>query len=215
MPVPTYDKLFQPLLDAIHSLGGSASVAEQEDRVAELLKLSEEAISEVHRGNRTKLSYRLAWARNYLKRFGILENSNRGIWSLTPIGQATKSVELEHVKKFVQSLDRPADKTHAPVTSPVWQYRRWILKKYRGKMIFWKTPKDDSHRTRLKGSAERLLRESGFIQVDVTGKSGMEELTVGVSCGLVDYSRFTSFSNASAIKVASHLQRSEIFEERW
>ena len=45
MPVPTYDKLFQPLLDAIHSLGGSASVAEQEDRVAELLNLSEEAIS--------------------------------------------------------------------------------------------------------------------------------------------------------------------------
>lgn len=171
MPVPTYDKLFQPLLDAIHSLGGSASVAEQEDRVAELLKLSEEAISEVHRGNRTKLSYRLAWARNYLKRFGILENSNRGIWSLTPIGQATKSVELEHVKKFVQSLDRPADKTHAPVTSPVSGSIVDDLEE-----ISWEDDLLEILKTippdAFERLCQRLLRESGFIQVDVTGKSG-------------------------------------------
>ena len=171
MPVPTYDKLFQPLLDAIHSLGGSTSVAEQEDRVAELLKLSEEAISEVHRGNRTKLSYRLAWARNYLKRFGILENSNRGIWSLTPKGQATKSVELEHVKKFVQSLDRPADKTHAPVTSPVSGSIVDDLEE-----ISWEDDLLEILKTippdAFERLCQRLLRESGFIQVDVTGKSG-------------------------------------------
>jgi hypothetical protein len=42
MPVPTYDGLFNPLLRAMRELGGSASVAEQEDKVAELLNLSEE-----------------------------------------------------------------------------------------------------------------------------------------------------------------------------
>ena len=63
MPVPTYDGLFNPLLRAMRELGGSASVSEQEDKVAELLNLSEEEASEIHRGNRTKLSYRLAWER--------------------------------------------------------------------------------------------------------------------------------------------------------
>lgn len=46
-------------------LGGSASISEQEDKVAELLKLSDADIAEIHRGNRTKFSYRLAWARNF------------------------------------------------------------------------------------------------------------------------------------------------------
>ncbi len=83
MPVPTYDGLFNPLLRAMRELGGSASVSEQEDKVVELLGLSDEEAAEIHRGNRTKLSYRLAWARNYLKRAGLLDNSARGVWALT------------------------------------------------------------------------------------------------------------------------------------
>ena len=67
MPVPKYDDLFNPLLQAIRELGGSASIAEQEDRVATLLKLSDRDIAEVHRGSTTKLHYRLAWARTYLR----------------------------------------------------------------------------------------------------------------------------------------------------
>jgi restriction system protein len=80
MAVPTFDELFNPLLEAIRELGGSASISEQEDKVAEILKLSDADVSEIHRGNRTKLSYRLAWTRNYLKRAGLLENSARGVW---------------------------------------------------------------------------------------------------------------------------------------
>lgn len=64
MAVPKYDDLFNPLLHAIRELGGSASILEQEDEVAKILKLSEADLAEVHRGNRTKFSYRLAWARN-------------------------------------------------------------------------------------------------------------------------------------------------------
>ena len=63
MTVPKYDAMFNPLLEAIRKLGGSASITEQEDEVATLLKLSESDLAEVHRGNRTKFSYRLAWAR--------------------------------------------------------------------------------------------------------------------------------------------------------
>jgi len=64
MAIPTYDGLFNPLLRALRELGGSASVSEQEGAVAGILKLTEEEEAEIHRGNRTKLSYRLAWARN-------------------------------------------------------------------------------------------------------------------------------------------------------
>lgn len=61
--VPKYDDLFNPFLQAMHKLGGSASVSEQEDEVAAILKLSDRDVAEIHRGSRTKLSYRLAWVR--------------------------------------------------------------------------------------------------------------------------------------------------------
>src|SRR6476620_9533293 len=106
MPVPTYDGLFNPLLRAMRELGGSASIAEQEDKVAALLNLSEGEVSEIHRGNRTKLSYRLAWARNYLKRVGLLENSARGVWLLITEASATEKVDPAKIKREVAALDR-------------------------------------------------------------------------------------------------------------
>ena len=66
-----YDDLFNPTLQALHQLGGSATVSEIEDKVAEVMGLSDEEIADIHRGNRTRLSYRLAWARNYLKRHSL------------------------------------------------------------------------------------------------------------------------------------------------
>ena len=55
MPVPKYDDLFDSLLKAMHQLGGSASVGEQEDAVASILGLTNKELSEIHRGNRSKL----------------------------------------------------------------------------------------------------------------------------------------------------------------
>jgi len=171
MTIPTYDRLFQPLLDAVHSLGGSASISEQEDRVAELLKLSDNDIAEIHRGNRTKFSYRLAWARNYLKRFGILENSTRGVWALTPVGLATRTVDREKVKKYVLSLDRPSDSNQEPAHTKTVETPTSELEE-----MTWEDELLDTLKQMPPDAFERLcqrvLRESGFIQVEVTGKSG-------------------------------------------
>ena len=78
-----YDDLFKPTLIALSNLGGSASNSEIEETVSEILKLSENETNEIHRRSCTKLTYRLAWAKNYLKRYGLIENSSRGVWSLS------------------------------------------------------------------------------------------------------------------------------------
>lgn len=106
MPVPKYDDLFTPLLKAMHELGGSASISEQEDRVASDLGLSDKDVAEIHRGSTTKLHYRLAWARTYLKNFGLLENSSRGIWALTPEGLKVKAVDKDEVRRRVAAIER-------------------------------------------------------------------------------------------------------------
>lgn len=106
MAVPKYDELFNPLISALRNLGGSASIQEQEVEVASLLNLNESQLTEIHRGNRTQFSYRLAWARNYLKRYGLLENSARGVWALTAEGQKAGDINKSEIKRFVAALDR-------------------------------------------------------------------------------------------------------------
>lgn len=105
MPVPQYDELMNPTLQAMHKLGGQASISSLENEVATILKLSEDDINEIHKGATTKLSYRLAWTRNYLKRFGILKKVSRGIWELTDKGLTTNSVDKEQVKTKVKLGD--------------------------------------------------------------------------------------------------------------
>ena len=85
MLVPSYDRLFQPTLDAMRSLTKPCSVDEIEQRVVELMKLPAEVVNEPATGqkNMTALQYRLHWARTYLKRVGLITNPHRGTWDLT------------------------------------------------------------------------------------------------------------------------------------
>jgi restriction system protein len=164
MGVPKHDELFNPLIEALRELGGSASIQEQEDEVAKILGLSEKQLAEIHRGNRTKFSYRLAWARNYLKRYGLLENSSRGVWALTPAGQKTSPVDKDEVKRFVVALDRkekretPSEVADDGVEVPSWEEELLECVRAMSPDAF----------ERL---SQRLLRESGFIQVEVTGRT--------------------------------------------
>ena len=144
--------------------GGSASIQEMESTVAGILRLSEEEISEIHKGNRTKFSYHLAWARTYLKLFGLLDNSARGVWALNEKGRDVESVDPDEVKRFVHAKEWAADESEKEepentVPEIEWEDRALDAVKAMSPEGF----------ERL---CQRLLRESGFIQVEVTGKSG-------------------------------------------
>src|SRR5947207_5993463 len=149
----------------MRELGGSASVSEQENKVAELLNLSDAEAAEIHRGNRSKLSYRLAWARNYLKRAGLLENSARGVWALTGQGRAEEKVDAKTINRLVKSLDAEQSSTlekrekGAPPPELRWEDEALETIKQISPKAF-------------ETLCQRLLRESGFIQVEVTGRSG-------------------------------------------
>ncbi|HEY1769682.1 MAG TPA: restriction endonuclease [Chthoniobacterales bacterium] len=166
MSVPKYDQLFNPLLQALRDLGSSASVAELEDRVASLLQLSEEDVATIHKGNRTRVSYNLAWARTYLKKFGVIDNSSRGVWSLTPKGQQTEKVNPDEVKRFVVARNREEAIAAEDDSGDVTEFDE----------VSWE---DDALEALKRMPAEsferlcqRLLRESGFIQVEISGRSG-------------------------------------------
>lgn len=167
MAIPKYDDLFQPLLDALHQLGGSGSVEEINEKVSEIVNLSEDEANEIHKGSATKLSYRLGWSRNYLKRFGLIENSERGVWRLTLKGQQTTTVDKAEVRKAVKELSKNQvninDATEEGLVPNDIQttWEEDLIQK-----LLSISPES------FEKLCQRLLRESGFIQVEVTGKSG-------------------------------------------
>lgn len=159
-----------PLIRALRALGGSGSIEEIYDKVVEMEKLAEDVVSQLHdpeKSNQTEVGYRLAWARTYLRKYGVLENSARGIWSLTSRAKQVKEVDPQDVVRSVRTSDRKGEADESNETPPPevsaevqWQQRLHLI------LTQKLTPAAFERLT------QRLLRESGFTQVEVTGRSG-------------------------------------------
>src|ERR1041385_4126087 len=83
--VPSFDAFMNPVIQSLQMLGGSGTIEEIYAHVIELMELTNEQLETLHdpdRGSQTEIEYRLAWARTYLKKYGVLENSSRGVWAL-------------------------------------------------------------------------------------------------------------------------------------
>lgn len=165
--VPPYDQLINPTISALRTLGGSGTIAEIYTTVAEQQGLSDQQLELLHnpeRGSQTEIEYRLAWARTYLKKYGILENSARGVWALTAKGKTVEQVDPEAVKRFVQEELKQRKQAEL-----VEEDQPGITENWRDQLLttLLAMPPDAFERL-----VQRLLRESGFIQVEVTGRSG-------------------------------------------
>ncbi len=167
-----YDDLFNPTLKALKNLGGSGSVSEIEEQVIKILNLTENAINEIHRESTTKLTYRLAWARNYLKRYEVIENSSRGVWALTENGQKIDKVDQEKVKKAVVKKDKEQriNKGKTKKGEPYLEDKTDEVEEFEWQDKLLDTMKkiDPDQFERL---CQRLLRELGFVNVEVTGRT--------------------------------------------
>jgi len=166
--VPTFDTFMNPVIQALKSLGGSGTIEEINDKTSEIAGLSDEQLEVLHnpeKGGQTEVEYRLAWTRTYLKKYGVLENSSRGVWALTPQGRQLERVNPRAVKRFVREQMKAA--RVASVEEGFEEADEETT--WREKLLDTLLEMESSAFERL---VQRLLRESGFIQVEVTGRSG-------------------------------------------
>lgn len=168
--MPTYNDLLWPTLEVLKENGGSASIKELSEQVTRLLALPDEVSDRLHgEGPQTEVGYRLAWARTNLKWAGAVDNTARGVWRITPKGRAMRSdkalrdlVRRER-KRRSRERDKPerAERSKESEPSLAGDWREGLLAILRGL-----TP-DAFERL-----CQRILRESGFTKVEVTGRSG-------------------------------------------
>lgn len=106
MPVPDYQQLMLPLLKRLAERSDAVPVRNFLDSVANEFNLSEEERAErIPSGIENLLSNRLAWARTYLGKAGLLSSPRRGFVQITERGRRVlsenpKGVDVSFLRQF-------------------------------------------------------------------------------------------------------------------
>ena len=165
--MPEIVDLMFPTLEALKALGGSGQVGEIDNHIADALGLSNAAL--YHRdlkANKLLFNWKCAWARTHLKAGGGLENTKRGVWAITPTGRALQRKQMRQIMSDAHrdarqrrlAKDQPGDEDEE-TTEQSWEDELLAVLQAMAPDAF----------ERL---AQRILRESNFSKVEVTGKSG-------------------------------------------
>jgi restriction system protein len=171
---PQFLRFCIPIVETLKELGGSGQPKEVTNAVLERLHISEREQAQTNKNGGSRVRNQVAWARFYLAKADVLDASRRGVWALTEKG---RTVHLSHnavlqlfkdVHANFPTRDEPpkAVDDETEITPPA-------------------DPSDDSagKRTLLdvlkalppggfERVSQRLLRESGFERVIVTGRAG-------------------------------------------
>lgn len=167
--IPRYQDFHWPIVQALRALGGSATIEELNAEVIRALGFNEEQQAVLHRdGPSTEIEYRIAWGRTYVKGMGLAANSERGVWTLTERGRTVRAEEVDGLRRqylaqFRKSANRQSTGLHRN-GSPDTEEQQWqeaLLDE-----VMRLSPSD------FERLAQRLLREEGFINTQVTGRSG-------------------------------------------
>lgn len=168
--LPTQEQLLWPALEAVRVLGGSGRIDEIDEKAIELGRFTEEQQAVPHRdGPKMELEYRLAWARSMLKWVGLIDNSVRGVWSITDLGRQASEADVErlykerraeHLRTRRERRGQESD-TDETASEREHDWREGLI------AALLQLPPD-----RFERLARRLLREAGFTSVTVTGQTG-------------------------------------------
>lgn len=101
--IPRYTDLIMPTFIALKKLGGSGKNNEILDQIIKDLQISDEVVDIQHKGrtDKSELSYQADWARTYLNRYGVIENSARGVWSILPDFVTVDTLDSKEIVKKV------------------------------------------------------------------------------------------------------------------
>jgi restriction system protein len=173
---PKFVQLFGPVIEAIKALGGSARPAEVRDQIAEVQQISDQDRGVLLEGGTPRFDNLVAWARFYLVKAGYIDSSRRGVWALTERGQDVAFTTHEQAFELFKDVhyefssarkDEKTDDVEESSSPP--DESRSVGGNYKQELLetLFSMPPEGFERF-----CQRLLRESDFQEVTVTGRSG-------------------------------------------
>jgi restriction system protein len=164
-----------PVLNALKNLGGSGQPSEVCTAVIKDMGLEGSPIlEETLKSGVSKFENKIAWVRLNLVLAGYIDRSKRGVWTLTEKGRNARPLSESEIHEMLLEIQRQSkkiddafdeieeEKDDVDETLP-----QEINYKVRLLNIVRQIPPNGFEQL-----CQRLLRESGFEQVIVTGRSG-------------------------------------------
>ncbi len=168
--IPTYADLLWPTLRGLKNSGGSASIQELLEHVTQDLGVPDEVSDIVHNdGPQTEVAYRLAWARTHLKWVDAIDNTARGVWTITPAGRAIPSEKKVRDLVRQERRRRQRNRVKPAPNVPTKDSESSNESDWAEDLLAILRDLEPDAFERL---CQRILRESGFTKVSVTGRSG-------------------------------------------
>lgn len=185
---PDFTRFFRPIVEALIEKGGSGTTSEIIDRAIEILGLSEAEQNQELASGGSKVRNQAQWARLYLAHGGALDSSARGIWKLTEKGSHINPATFDFQALFKEVQKKFQDEQKLKKKELNTQDAEESDEDYRTELlnILRALPPEGFERL-----CQRLLRESGFEQVEVTGRSGDGGID---GLGILQVNPFVSFN---------------------
>lgn len=172
-------RMFGPLVRALHAHGGSARPREVYEWISEDLRLSAKEREARTPKGAVRYEVDIAFARFYLVRDGLIEASERGVWALTPKGARVKDISLAEAKQIEERVQQSRATTpssnprraRSQPTEAEGDRAEQILEieSHTGEILRILLA---MHPSGFENFCQRLLREAGFENVEVTGRPG-------------------------------------------
>lgn len=171
MKGPEFLKYINPVLKTLQANGGAGNSSNLVEQIIEDLNITDEELEEVTSNGQSRIRNQIQWARFYLFKAGIIDNSQRGIWRLTNEG-LEKSLSDDDVYLLFKGVQESVKK------SPTEKPKKVDLK------FDDSATEDEVHSIGLlnliqslpasgfEKLCKRLLTEIGINDITITGGSG-------------------------------------------
>jgi restriction system protein len=181
-----FGKYILPVLDALRALGGSARPGEVYDWVARTLEVPDAERDIQNKSGVSRFENDVAWARHYLVKDGLVDSSRWGVWSLTEAGRNAVKLSDNQINDLMRRVQAMSGNTRTTNTASVVESddsedaEELVAPNEDKASVVGTTNYREATLELLRGLSpsgferlcQRILREAGFQQVKVTGRSG-------------------------------------------
>ena len=182
------EDFYLPILAALDALGGSGQVEEINNRVFEIAHLADDDLAATYEKSGSLMAaHKIAFGRTYLREAGLIKSEGKGLWVLTEVGREKLALGDQAVrarvteawrvynknynaakaakkKSAAQDAHFPDEQVHAAASIGEGENGEWA------DQLLTKLQSMDPYG--FERLSQRLLRTCGFVQVEVTKKSG-------------------------------------------
>jgi restriction system protein len=113
---PEFLKFVRPVLTTLQANGGAGNSTNVIEQIIERLGITEEELEQATSNGQSRIRNQIQWARFYLFKTGLIDNSERGIWRLTNEG-LEKNLTGDDVYELFKDVQESVKKT--PVSTAI------------------------------------------------------------------------------------------------